>query len=243
MSDASSSSFDSSASSGQSQSESESGGDDDSRSGSSGSGSGVTSDAATAADEEHDAAATTGTKRKRYGGFKAWAQKQLNAAKGDPEPPSGAAEPASSVPTEYYAHIPEHIRAQARHSSNANGEITMGPLGESFKLPDTALAQHILAESKEPGGSGARRNLIPIERSEAVMESRSKLPIIAEEQVIVETILLHPVVVICGETGSGKTTQVPQFLFEAGFGSPGTGAFKCCCRRSIVLTNIAARHR
>ena len=34
-----------------------------------------------------------------------------------------------------------------------------------------------------------------------------------------ETINFHPVSIICGETGSGKTTQVPQFLYEAGFTS------------------------
>lgn len=33
-----------------------------------------------------------------------------------------------------------------------------------------------------------------------------------------EAIKENPVVVLCGETGSGKTTQVPQFLYEAGYG-------------------------
>jgi ATP-dependent RNA helicase DHX37/DHR1 len=50
-----------------------------------------------------------------------------------------------------------------------------------------------------------------------------QLPIIAEEQPIMEAIMLNPVVIICGETGSGKTTQIPQFLYEAGFGDPNGG--------------------
>ncbi|KAJ6686648.1 hypothetical protein OIU79_016421 [Salix purpurea] len=36
---------------------------------------------------------------------------------------------------------------------------------------------------------------------------------------IMEAINEQSTVIICGETGCGKTTQVPQFLYEAGFGS------------------------
>ncbi|KAG8456014.1 hypothetical protein GDO86_001992 [Hymenochirus boettgeri] len=60
---------------------------------------------------------------------------------------------------------------------------------------------------------------IPVDRSPEIQEARLKLPILAEEQVIMEAIKENPVVVLCGETGSGKTTQVPQFLYEAGYGS------------------------
>uniref|UniRef100_A0A671TJ62 RNA helicase n=1 Tax=Sparus aurata TaxID=8175 RepID=A0A671TJ62_SPAAU len=52
-----------------------------------------------------------------------------------------------------------------------------------------------------------------------VQEARLKLPVLAEEQVIMEAVRENPCVVICGETGSGKTTQVPQFLYEAGYAS------------------------
>lgn len=38
-----------------------------------------------------------------------------------------------------------------------------------------------------------------------------------------ESIKENNIVIICGETGSGKTTQVPQFLYEAGFGFQGSG--------------------
>ncbi|ELU07825.1 hypothetical protein CAPTEDRAFT_170843 [Capitella teleta] len=58
---------------------------------------------------------------------------------------------------------------------------------------------------------------VPVERLPEVQEQRLKLPILAEEQIIMEAINENPVVVLCGETGSGKTTQVPQFLYEAGY--------------------------
>lgn len=45
---------------------------------------------------------------------------------------------------------------------------------------------------------------VPVERKPEIQEARLKLPILAEEQEIVEAINENPVVIITGETGSGK---------------------------------------
>ncbi|EDV25287.1 uncharacterized protein TRIADDRAFT_24488, partial [Trichoplax adhaerens] len=48
---------------------------------------------------------------------------------------------------------------------------------------------------------------------------RLQLPILSQEDSIMAAIKENPVTIICGETGCGKTTQVPQFLYEYGFTS------------------------
>ncbi|KAG8224605.1 hypothetical protein J437_LFUL009178 [Ladona fulva] len=58
---------------------------------------------------------------------------------------------------------------------------------------------------------------VPVKRLKHMQESRLKLPILGEEQIIMEAIKENPVLILAGETGSGKTTQVPQFLYEGGF--------------------------
>lgn len=62
---------------------------------------------------------------------------------------------------------------------------------------------------------------IHVERDQEIQIARLKLPIIAEEQVIMETISENTVIILAGSTGSGKTTQVPQFLYEAGYAENG----------------------
>lgn len=57
---------------------------------------------------------------------------------------------------------------------------------------------------------------VPVDRTPEIQAARLKLPILAEEQVVMETINENQIIIIAGETGSGKTTQVPQFLYEAG---------------------------
>lgn len=61
---------------------------------------------------------------------------------------------------------------------------------------------------------------VKVSRPPGIQETRLGLPVVAEEQKIMEAIYNNSTVVIWGATGSGKTTQVPQFLYEAGFGNP-----------------------
>jgi ATP-dependent RNA helicase DHX37/DHR1 len=56
-----------------------------------------------------------------------------------------------------------------------------------------------------------------LERSEEIEQSRSKLPIYFKESEIIEHVNYNLITLICGATGSGKSTQLPQFLFEAGY--------------------------
>lgn len=58
---------------------------------------------------------------------------------------------------------------------------------------------------------------VHLDRTPEIQAARLKLPILGEEQVIMETISENSIIILAGETGSGKTTQIPQFLYEAGY--------------------------
>src|SRR5689334_19865183 len=53
------------------------------------------------------------------------------------------------------------------------------------------------------------------------LESRGDLPIDAHRDEIIEALAKHQVIVVCGATGSGKTTQLPKFCLAAGRGAFG----------------------
>ena len=53
--------------------------------------------------------------------------------------------------------------------------------------------------------------------AEKFQEYRKTLPIWQQKDDIMQTILHNQVTIVTGETGSGKTTQVPQFILDHSF--------------------------
>lgn len=70
--------------------------------------------------------------------------------------------------------------------------------------------------NKEAKGKDGWR-VLPVERPEEVNATRYNLPVSTVEYEIIDSIRNNSVTIICSETGSGKSTQVPQFLYESGF--------------------------
>ena len=67
----------------------------------------------------------------------------------------------------------------------------------------------------------------------------SELPIVDRADEILEAIRHHQVVIISGETGSGKTTQIPKLCLAAGRGVD--GMIGCTQPRRIAATTVARR--
>ena len=86
--------------------------------------------------------------------------------------------------------------------------------------------------------ASAAQRLARVERVPDIRVDES-LPIAARADEIVELIRRHQVIVLAGETGSGKTTQLPKLCLAAGRGA--AGLIGCTQPRRIAARNVARR--
>ena len=70
-----------------------------------------------------------------------------------------------------------------------------------------------------------------------------RLPVTEIRQQLIAALAQHDVAVVSGETGSGKTTQVPQYILEAAIEAGGGGACSIVCTqpRRIAAISVAER--
>ncbi|KAL9624760.1 MAG: hypothetical protein Q9160_001114 [Pyrenula sp. 1 TL-2023] len=152
--------------------------------------------------------------RVRESAFKTWASQKINESVGF-TPSSQISQPMQSGKEE-----------------RSNGNVTAN--------------EPLALQSKSNGErSNARKAYyVPVSRSENIQQQRAELPVVVEEQKIMEAIHNHPIVIISGDTGSGKTTQIPQFLLEAGYGdskSPTPGMVGITQPRRVAAVSMAKR--
>ena len=88
-----------------------------------------------------------------------------------------------------------------------------------------------------PSSPPAPANPVP------AIEYPESLPVSARRDEIARAIAAHPVVIVCGETGSGKTTQLPKIVLELGRGArvAGRGLIGHTQPRRIAATSVAKR--
>ena len=149
----------------------------------------------------------------RSRGFKEWANEALQLAR-----PKGKDD--DERPLEPVGGFVDRVRDLGPQ----DGKIR-GPLGQDLSDVRSAFTQQYFDEEAFFRGLGEKAPLrhVAVKRPSDLQEARLQLPVVSEEDAVLRTIFENPVTVLCGETGSGKTTQVPQFLYEAGFGSKGSG--------------------
>ncbi|KZT51012.1 P-loop containing nucleoside triphosphate hydrolase protein [Calocera cornea HHB12733] len=76
--------------------------------------------------------------------------------------------------------------------------------------------------------------------AQTIDETRKSLPIYAYRQQLLDAIKQHQVLIVVAETGSGKTTQLPQYLHEAGYTQGGLKV-GCTQPRRVAAMSVAAR--
>ncbi|KAF2077322.1 hypothetical protein CYY_001388 [Polysphondylium violaceum] len=72
-----------------------------------------------------------------------------------------------------------------------------------------------------------------------IQEVRKSLPIYPYREELLNAVQDHQILIIVGETGSGKTTQIPQYLHEAGYTK--RGKVGCTQPRRVAAMSVAAR--
>uniref|UniRef100_A0AAF5PX96 RNA helicase n=1 Tax=Wuchereria bancrofti TaxID=6293 RepID=A0AAF5PX96_WUCBA len=98
---------------------------------------------------------------------------------------------------------------------------------QAFQMPGTADAEETMF-------SAAQKKKITL------AETRKSLPVYTYRDEFIQAVHDHQVLIIEGETGSGKTTQLPQYLYEAGF-CVNKMKVGCTQPRRVAAMSVATR--
>jgi len=101
---------------------------------------------------------------------------------------------------------------------------------------DSVSSRSISTEMEEKERSAVE---IPMTKHEKILAGRKKLPVFPYREEFLAAVKDHQILILVGETGSGKTTQIPQFLHEIGYSK--IGKIGCTQPRRVAAMSVASR--
>jgi len=136
-----------------------------------------------------------------------------------------------------------------RSSGGSEADLAKAMLADRHRLRRQLRAIRADGDAGKPVQRRLQRWRDELARSIALVDARRKavpplrypqdLPICANRDPIAAAIREHPVVIVCGETGSGKSTQLPKICLELGRGIE--GMIGHTQPRRIAARSVAAR--
>lgn len=134
-----------------------------------------------------------------------------------------------------------------------NASMTMGALDKivvdedeyDYVFDESQAVQWVLDGKEDAQMTDEERNLkAQVEDLEkkytSIEATRKSLPVYEYRDELLEAISQHQVLIVEAETGSGKTTQLPQYLHEAGYTKNGMKV-GCTQPRRVAAMSVAAR--
>lgn len=118
------------------------------------------------------------------------------------------------------------------NNSRGSGAASSSEIPSSKGIPADMpeWKKHIIGGSK--GSFGKKTNL-------TIQEQRESLPVYKLKDELIKAINDNQVLIVVGETGSGKTTQMTQYIVEAGFCA--RGVIGCTQPRRVAAMSVAKR--
>ncbi|KAI0600158.1 P-loop containing nucleoside triphosphate hydrolase protein [Biscogniauxia sp. FL1348] len=134
---------------------------------------------------------------------------------------------------------------QAQEATNMAGTALGNIMGVKEDEGDSALPIAAEDDAAKPGGNKFSEHMKKndgasnFSQSKTLREQREFLPAFAVREDLLRVIRDNQVVIVVGETGSGKTTQLTQFLYEDGYGK--MGMIGCTQPRRVAAMSVAKR--
>lgn len=128
--------------------------------------------------------------------------------------------------------IPQHELSLMKADPMAQGD-SQAMVEALVKQPDSDVPEW----KRSVFGAGA--NKLGQVVSKTIQEQRQSLPIFKVRDQLLKAIHDYNILIVVGETGSGKTTQLTQYLAEAGYTEK--GRIGCTQPRRVAATSVAKR--